>query len=112
MRPDREGLEIETQRTKKACRGEPAALCVTGVRERRCLSQKGFELANGLPFVASDPAIHELLDAHTGAEAQGLQVALGRIRRASGHYAGKLLQEGIDPRIPWLYDLKLDFCFR
>lgn len=72
-----------------------AALCVTGVRERRCLSQKGFELANGLPFVASDPAIHELLDAHTVAEAEGLQVALGRIRRASGHYAGKLL--AIDP---------------
>ena len=42
-----------------------AALCVTGVRAARCLSQKGFELANGLPFVASDQAVHDLLEAHT-----------------------------------------------
>jgi hypothetical protein len=72
-----------------------AALCVTGVRQSRTLSQKGFELANGLPFVATDFAIHELLQAHTVAEAENLQVALGRIRRASGHYQGTLL--AIDP---------------
>ena len=60
-----------------------AALCVTGIRQARTLSQKGFELANGLSFVASDHAIHELLGAHTVAEAEALQVALGRIRRAS-----------------------------
>jgi hypothetical protein len=72
-----------------------AALCVTGIRQARTLSQKGFELANGLSFVASDHAIHELLGAHTVAEAEALQVALGRIRRASGHYVGQLL--AIDP---------------
>jgi hypothetical protein len=72
-----------------------AALCVTGVRQGRTLSQKGFELVNGLPFVASDYAIHELLQAHTVSEAESLQVALGRIRRASGHYRGNLL--AIDP---------------
>jgi hypothetical protein len=72
-----------------------AALCVTGIRQTRTLSQKGFELANGLSFVASDHAIHDLLGAHTVAEAEALQVALGRIRRASGHYAGQLL--AIDP---------------
>jgi hypothetical protein len=72
-----------------------AALCVTGIRQARTLSQKGFELANGLYFVASDHAIHDLLGAHTVAEAEALQVALGRIRRASGHYAGQLL--AIDP---------------
>ena len=72
-----------------------AALCVTGVREGRCLSQKGFELANGLPFVATDLPIHQLLGAHTVAEAEGLQVALGRLRRASGHFPGHLL--AIDP---------------
>jgi len=72
-----------------------AALCSSGLRKRRSLSQRGFELANGLPFVASDVAIHELLSEHTVAEAQRLQVALGRIRRASGDYAGKLL--AIDP---------------
>ena len=54
-----------------------------------------FELANGLPFVASDMAMHGLLGEHTVAEAQRLQVALGQIRRASGDYAGKLL--AIDP---------------
>ncbi len=68
-----------------------AALCTNGIRESRSLSQKGFELANGLHFVASDAALHALLEAHTVAEAEGLQVALGRIRRASGHYVGKRL---------------------
>ncbi len=72
-----------------------AALCIPGIRESRSLSQKGFELVNGLHFVASDAAMHALLDAHTVAEAEGLQIALGRIRRASGHYPGKLL--AIDP---------------
>lgn len=72
-----------------------AALCVTGVRQSRTLSQKGFELANGLYFVASDYAIHNLLRVHTVSEAESLQVGLGRIRRASGHYSGKLL--AIDP---------------
>lgn len=72
-----------------------ASLCLTGVRERRALSQRGFELANGLPFVASDQAVHELLNEHTVGEAQRLQVALGKLRRASGHFQGKLL--AIDP---------------
>jgi hypothetical protein len=72
-----------------------AALCVSGVRQGRTLSQKGFEVANGLPFVASDQAIHQLLEAHTVAQALDLQVALGQLRRASGHYAGRLL--AIDP---------------
>jgi hypothetical protein len=72
-----------------------AALCSTGVRQQRALSQRGFELANGLPFVASDMAIHNLLAQHTVVHSQRLQVALGRIRRASGDYQGKLL--AIDP---------------
>jgi hypothetical protein len=72
-----------------------AALCVTGVRQQRVLSHRGFELANGLPFVASDVAIHSLLDEHAVAESQRLQIALGRIRRISGDFAGKLL--AIDP---------------
>lgn len=157
-RPDREGLELETQHTKNAQRREPAdprslergvrqlladkvsgsmlglwllapehlrlgtwdllcgwtrrptedpeprlalqlvheaALCVTGVRQDRCLNQRGFELANGLPFLATDQAIHALLAAHTVQEAEALQVALGRLRRASGHFPGQLL--AIDP---------------
>lgn len=72
-----------------------AALCHCGMRRHRVLSQRGFELANGLPFVAHDVAMHELLAAHTVEQAQRLQVALGRIRRASGDYLGQLL--AIDP---------------
>ncbi len=37
-----------------------AALC-TRVRKRHNLSQKGFELANGLPFVPTDVEIHHVL---------------------------------------------------
>jgi len=72
-----------------------AALCVTGVRQERSLSQKGFELCNGLPFVASDLAVHQLLEARTVAAAISLQVQLGLVRRARGHFQGRLL--AIDP---------------
>ncbi len=72
-----------------------AALCTTGIRERRALSQKGFELLNGLPWLASDASIHHLLNEHTVKQAQGLQIALGKLRRASHHFAGKLL--AVDP---------------
>lgn len=82
-----------------------AALCVTGVRQERSLSQKGFELLNGLPFVASDIAIHELLNTHTVAEAEALQVHLGLLRRARGHFQGKLL--AIDPHRVQSYSKRL-----
>jgi Transposase DDE domain len=72
-----------------------AALCTTGVRAKRALTQPGLALANGLPFIATDLAIHQLLGAHTVAQAQELQRALGLLRRASGDYAGKILI--IDP---------------
>jgi Transposase DDE domain len=68
-----------------------AALCLTGLRERCALQHRGFELANGLPFVATDVAIHQLLAAHTVAEAKELQVALGQLRRAAGHFRGQTL---------------------
>lgn len=72
-----------------------AALCVRGVRQGRTLGQQGFELLNGLPFLATDQAIHQLLDASTVQQAQELQVALGLIRRARGHFRGQTL--AIDP---------------
>lgn len=72
-----------------------AALCTAGVRRDRSLSQKGFEVANGLPFVATDQAIHALLEAQSIERTQALQVALGRLRRASGHFQGRLL--AVDP---------------
>jgi hypothetical protein len=72
-----------------------AALCSTGIRHRRALGQRGFELACGLPYIASDAAIHELLAGHTVHEAQELQVALGLLRRQAGDYRGAVL--AIDP---------------
>jgi hypothetical protein len=72
-----------------------AALCRTGVRHRRTLNQRIFELANGLPFLATDTAVHELLGARTVADSLCLQVALGKVRRASGDFQGRLL--AVDP---------------
>jgi len=72
-----------------------SALCVNGIRMKRTLSQKGFELANGLPFIATDPAIHNLLDSHSVADAQRLQIALGKVRQTFGHFIGKII--AIDP---------------
>jgi hypothetical protein len=68
-----------------------SALCLTGLRDQRGLRQRGFELANGLPFLATDVAIHFLLNDHTVAQAMNLQSALGKLRRASGHLRGRLL---------------------
>ena len=72
-----------------------AALCTNGLRDGRCLTIRGFETLNGLPFLAGDVAVHDVLDAHSVADAENLQVSLGKLRRASGHYAGQLLL--IDP---------------
>ena len=73
-----------------------AAVCTTGIRADRTLQGRGgFELANGLPFVASDSAIHDLLDEQTVASSRRLQVALGQLRRVSGDFQGRLL--AIDP---------------
>lgn len=87
-----------------------AALCVTGVRQSRCLSQKGFELLNGLPFVATDQAIHNLLDAHSVAQAEALQKNLGWLRRARGHFQGQLL--AIDPHRTRSYSKRLMCRYR
>jgi len=72
-----------------------AALCLCSYRQRRTLSQKGFELANGLPFVPTDLALHDLLASHTVQQAQQLQIALGKLRRAGGHFASTRL--ALDP---------------
>ena len=72
-----------------------SALCVSGIRMKRSLSQKGFELANGLPFIATDAAIHHVLDSHCVADAQRLQIALGKLRETFGHFKGDILV--IDP---------------
>lgn len=87
-----------------ACRVEPrlalqlvneAALCVAGLRANRSLPQAAFGLLNGLPFMAADPAVHDLLAGRTVEQAIGLQLGLGLRRQALGHFAGRLLV--IDP---------------
>ena len=72
-----------------------AALCVTGIRQQRCLTHRGFELLNGLPFIATDTAIHQLLAEHTVRQAQNLQIALGKLRYVSHHYQHQVI--ALDP---------------
>lgn len=72
-----------------------SALCLTGLRHRRSWNQQIFELANGLPFLATDGAVHDLLGARTVADSPRLQVALGKVRRASGHFQARVL--AVDP---------------
>jgi len=72
-----------------------SALCLSGIRQKRSLRLKGFEVLNGLPFVATDCSVHRLLDNHTYAESEALQFALGKLRNARGHYLGNLVL--IDP---------------
>lgn len=73
-----------------------AAVCTRGIRSQRTLNGRGgFELACGLPFVASDTALHELLNSRPTKRTIELQATLGRIRRSMGHFLGKLLV--IDP---------------
>lgn len=72
-----------------------SALCINGIRRKKTLRQKGFETLNGLPFVATDRSIHELLDQHSVSEAESLQLALGHVRHGRAHYPGELVL--IDP---------------
>jgi len=73
-----------------------AAVCTTGIRSDRTLHNRcGFELANGLPFLATDTAVHDLLNQRRIEDSQRLQLALGKIRTALGQFQGNLL--AIDP---------------
>jgi hypothetical protein len=89
QRPDRVEPRLALQLIHES------ALCTTGLRHRRTVNQHIFELANGIPFLATDCAIHELLGARTVVDSQRFQVALGKVRRASGHFQARVL--AIDP---------------
>lgn len=67
-----------------------SALCANGIRHQRTLRHKGFETLNGLPFVATDTAIHRLLESHTMADAEALQLALGQLRQAERPLPGEI----------------------
>jgi hypothetical protein len=72
-----------------------AALCRPTLRSDRSLRHRGFELINGLPWLPTDGALHDLLEAHTMEQAQQLQIAWGKLRRASSHFPGQVL--ALDP---------------
>jgi hypothetical protein len=72
-----------------------AALCRPTLRHDRSLRHTGFELANGLAWLPTDGAVHDLLEAHTIQQAQHLQLGLGKLRRASGDFPGQVL--ALDP---------------
>jgi hypothetical protein len=72
-----------------------AALCRPTLRADRSLRHRGFEVLNGLPWLPTDGALHDLLEAHTMTQAQQLQIDLGKLRRASGHFPGQVL--ALDP---------------
>ena len=72
-----------------------AALCRSALRAERSLRHRGFELANGLPWLPTDKVLHDLPEAHTIAQAQQLQIGLDKLRRASGHFPGQVL--ALDP---------------
>jgi hypothetical protein len=72
-----------------------AALCVGGIRRNRSLCHQGFELANGLPFIATDTEIHSLLNTCTIAQSIALQRDLGMRRQKRGHYTSDVL--ALDP---------------
>jgi hypothetical protein len=72
-----------------------AALCRPTLRNDRSLRHTGFELANGLAWLPTDGAVHDLLEAHTIQQAQHLQLGLGKLRRASGDFPSQVL--ALDP---------------
>ncbi len=72
--------EVRAAAAGLAARPRGGSSCVTGLRLRRGLNQHIFEVANGLPFLATDMAIHELLADRTVLDSQRLQVALGKVR--------------------------------
>lgn len=63
-----------------------SALCLNGIRASRSLNHQGFEILNGLSFLASDSAVHDILDRTTIADTKKLQIMLGKIRKQLGDY--------------------------
>ncbi len=89
QRPDRVEPRLALQLIHEA------ALCTTGVRHRRTMNQQIFALAHRQPVHASDGAVPDRLGARTGLDSQRLQVALGKLRRASGDFQARVL--AVDP---------------
>lgn len=72
-----------------------AALCQNRIRKKNYITHQGFELLNGLSFLASDEEAHALLNNLTVPRSQEFQTALSLVRKANGHYNGGII--AIDP---------------
>jgi len=72
-----------------------ASLCNNRIRKKNYIAHQGFELLNGLSFLASDEQVHHFLNGHTVNQAQLLQESLAIIRHNNGHYKGEVI--AIDP---------------
>lgn len=72
-----------------------ASLCKNRIRKKNYITHQGFELLNGLSFLASDEQVHSLLNKHTVNQAQLLQESLAIIRHNNDHYKGGVF--AIDP---------------
>jgi len=76
-----------------------SALCVNRVRRKNSVCHQGFDLLNGLPFLVTDEQVHLLLNKHSVSVTKQLQINLGKLRMANGHYNGNII--ALDPhRIP------------
>ncbi|HMG16407.1 MAG TPA: transposase [Saprospiraceae bacterium] len=63
-----------------------SAMCINRMRRKDSLCNQGFSLASGLPYLATDEAIHKMLDSHTMMDYEQVQIALMQIRKLEGHY--------------------------
>jgi len=72
-----------------------SALCKNRIRRKNYISHQGFELLNGLSFLASDEEVHKFLNSHDVNQAQLLQESLAIIRFNNHHYKGGVI--AIDP---------------
>jgi len=72
-----------------------ATICKTRIRKKNYIAHQGFELLNGLSFLASDEEVHAFLNKHTVSQSQSLQESLSMIRKTNGHYNGDII--AIDP---------------
>lgn len=72
-----------------------SAMCNTRIRKSNTICHQGFDILNGLPFIASDVQIHNLLSEHSLEQSRELQIALGKLRQIKGDYRGNLI--AMDP---------------
>jgi hypothetical protein len=63
-----------------------SAMCINRIRRKDSLCNQGFSLANGLPHLATDEAIHKALDSQTILDYEQVQIALMQIRDLENHF--------------------------